>query len=401
MFWSTTVSRKRQFVILLMMMVMCFFCKISFAEELVKADYGNEANRVEYGYNKSPLNIRAEMSIDSEWIDQYPSGSTIEILEDCGEWYRVKDGFVKKDYVYSEIDIYQRGLVLQDSPIYAEAQITSEYLGNVEAGEELIFDKKLNGYVQLSAGGFLKETNVDFNFVPELTLEEAILTVEDMQSWNMINLEIRYLGMLVGKVTGDGVTNKSRLYFQGAIPIYDIIDGYAYFPSGRNIYKISIENFSEIQNVGSSYEIVAAYRTVFFSSNSNRKYNIRLVSSIIDGTVVGSGRTFSYNKTTGPRDESAGYKLAGVISNGDLVQDYGGGVCQVSSTIYAAIMHSSDLHVSARKPHGKEVTYLPLGMDATVSYAGVDLKFTNNFPFPIKINVSSENSTCLVVITRE
>ena len=152
--------------------------------------------------------------------------------------------------------------------------------------------------------------------------------------------------------------------------------------------------------MGSSEKLIACYRTVYFSSPNNRKYNIGLVSSIIDGTIVKSGKTFSYNKTTGPRGRKQGYKLANVISGGKVIQDYGGGVCQVSSTIYAAIMNDSNFGIVSRKPHGLEVSYLPIGMDATVSYGGTDFKFKNNYPFDVKINILASEGVCLVEIEK-
>ena len=79
---------------------------------------------------------------------------------------------------------------------------------------------------------------------------------------------------------------------------------------------------------------------------------------------------------------------------------YGGGVCQVSSTIYAAILHNKNFKVTARKPHGLPATYIPVDMDATVSYGSVDLKFVNKYPFKVRLNVKSEDGVCLVTITR-
>lgn len=353
-----------------------------------------------YGYNEAPLNVRAEMDIESDWISQYPRESKIAILEDLGDWYRVENGYVKSEYVFNSITIYQEGKILKDAPIYAWSEKSFERLGVVHKDSTELFVKKENGYLELHSGGYVKDDVVTFDFVKEPEIHPNVLTIEDMKVWNMINLPIQYLGTLVEKTAGNGVTNKSALYFRGDIPIYDIIDGYAYFPSGRNIYKISMDKFSKVQNVGEEYDILAAYRTVYYGSASGRKHNIGLVATYLDGTIINPGKTFSYNKTTGPRSKSMGYELAGTIVNGETVPDYGGGVCQVSSTIYAAILNRDNFKTTARKAHGTEVMYLPLEMDATVNYGSVDFKFINVNPFRVKLNVKAEDSICLVTITR-
>lgn len=356
---------------------------------------------IKYGYNEAPLNVREQMDVESKWISQYPRNSTIAILEDCGEWYRVDGGFVKSEYVFDSIDIYRHGKILANTFIYPNPKTSTEKFGTVSYDNEELFIRKVNGFLELSSGGFVKEEFVTFDYFLESQIKPNVLTLNDMKTYFMPVLPIQYLGTLFEKSSGDGVTNKSCLFFRGDIPIYDIIDGYAYFPSGQHIYKISIDKFSKIQNVGADYEILAAYRTVYYTSPWEREYNIGLVSEYLDGTIIPAGKTFSYNKTTGPRSESMGYKLANTIANGEIVLDYGGGVCQVSSTIYASILNHDNFKVTARKKHGGDgVSYLPEGMDATVSYGAVDFKFMNDNPFAVRLNVKSENNICLVTITR-
>lgn len=419
--WSTEAQKERahrkensQALRKVLALFLLLFISSSFGNREGEAEVIKNIGREQkFGYNQSPLNIREEMSIDARRLAQYPSQSTISIVGEAEEWYYVvfdqagKEtyGYVKKEYVFDSVEIYQRGKILEEALIYPEAKESEEIFGHVEKDSEEIFIKKENGYLELVSGGFIKETAVTFDFQQELEGVENTLSVSDMKAWNMQNLPIQYLGTLAERTVGSGVTEKGSLYFEGSIPIYDIIDGEAYFPTDRKIYKISVDRFLELQNVGASYKVLAAYRTVYHRSSKERKYNIQLVSSILDGTVIASGKTFRYNEITGPRDASAGYQIAPVIKNGETVSDYGGGVCQVSSTIYAAI-YASDcnrqncLRVTARKPHGLEVFYLPQDMDATVSYNSVDFRFVNENPFPIRLNVSSENGVCLVTITR-
>ncbi len=393
---------------------------------------------IRYGYCENRLNVRQQMSVDSKWISQYPAKSTIVLLEELDGWYRVENGYVKAEFVYDEVEIYKPLMFNMVSIIYTEADVKSGIYGVTNIGAETNAIRKRNGFVELQDGGWVSENSVTFldssplpfatntvnvesTYTSELFFEEQpvhdeyevfepetfvleeyvpFLSVEDFYVDNMINLPIKYIGTLAKRTSGQSVTRNGSLSFKGDIPIYDIIDGYAYFPSGRRIFKISADKFLNIQNVGANYEILDAYRTVYHSSASGRKANIELVSAYLDGTVIESGATFSYNKTTGPRSASRGYQLAPVIVNGEYVDDYGGGVCQVSSTIYAAVMSDEYITIKSRKQHGLEVTYLPYGMDATVSYGSIDLKFENNYPFDIVLNVISGNGACLVTITR-
>ncbi|MBO5143176.1 MAG: VanW family protein [Clostridia bacterium] len=359
-----------------------------------------EENIIKYGYNLNPLNVRAEMSIESKWMSQYPEKSTIEIYEDLGEWYRVENGYVMKEYVYDSVEINQKGRLLINSFIYEKANFYSKILGYAESESEINFISKTNGFLELDVGGYVVEKNVTFSFVYPDEVKENTLHVDQMTMHNMPDLPIQYVGTLEKRTGGQGVTTKSKLYFKDEIPIYDIIDGFAYFPSGKHIYKISIDKFSKIKNIGSNYEILAAYRTIFYSSSSARKHNIYLVSTYLDGVTIGAGKTFSYNSITGSRSASKGYLEAPVIMNGEYVPGYGGGVCQVSSTIYAAVKNQEMFNVTEREEHGLQVSYLPLNMDATVSYGSIDLKFINNYPFDVKLNVKSEEGVCLVTITR-
>ena len=227
-----------------------------------------------------------------------------------------------------------------------------------------------------------------------------VLTENDMKTWNMVNMPMRYIGNLTERTKGKGVTTKSSLYFKDSIPLYGVIDGYAYFPSGQNIYKIAVDKFENIEAIGPKCQTLAAYRTVYYSSGSGRKHNIELVSSVIDGTVIPEGQSFSYNRTTGPRTAKNGYQLATVIESGQYVEGYGGGVCQVSSTIYAAIMNDPNINVISRRKHGLDVSYIPYGMDATVSYGSIDLLFSNEYPFDIKLNIYAMDGVCMVTFTR-
>ncbi|HEY3247135.1 MAG TPA: VanW family protein [bacterium] len=108
----------------------------------------------------------------------------------------------------------------------------------------------------------------------------------------------------------------------------------------------------------------------------NRVHNVGLAAAYIRGTIVGPGEVFSYNKTVGPRTGSRGFREAPVLIDNELVPGDGGGVCQVSSTLFNVAL-LSDLQILARTNHMRPVAYLPIGRDATVTYGALDLQFKN------------------------
>ena len=136
-------------------------------------------------------------------------------------------------------------------------------------------------------------------------------------------------------------------------------------------------------------DLLAEFYTTYSTSNVNRSTNISLASSKIDGTVVMPGETFSYNATVGKRTPQAGFKPAAVYSGGEVTTDYGGGICQVSSTLYNSVL-LSNLEIVERYNHGFNPGYVPAGRDATVSWGGPDFKFKNNRNYPIRISCTGE-----------
>lgn len=124
-------------------------------------------------------------------------------------------------------------------------------------------------------------------------------------------------------------------------------------------------------------EPIATFSTTFAADDINRNHNIQLAAKAIDKTLVFSGDQFSFNKVVGKATAQRGYREAPVIVGGELVEGIGGGICQVSSTLYNTIL-LADLSIVERRNHGLAVSYLPPGRDATISYGWIDLKFLND-----------------------
>ncbi len=136
-------------------------------------------------------------------------------------------------------------------------------------------------------------------------------------------------------------------------------------------------------------DVLAEYGTRH-TRDSNRNENLRLACQAINGLVLMPGEQFQYNNALGERTADKGYKPAGTYVNGETVNTLGGGICQVSSTLYYCTL-VADLQIDKRYPHSYVSSYMPLGMDATVSWGGPDFWFTNNTRFPLRIEAWLEN----------
>lgn len=132
----------------------------------------------------------------------------------------------------------------------------------------------------------------------------------------------------------------------------------------------------DIQKMGIK-EVIAEYSTPMAGRNGNQSYNVNKSANTLSGVIVAPDETFSFNGRVGVTDAAHGYKSAAVFSEGKVIQSAGGGVCQVSSTLYSAALRA-DLGIVSRSNHSMPVNYLPLGQDAAVADYGPDLKFKNN-----------------------
>ncbi len=130
--------------------------------------------------------------------------------------------------------------------------------------------------------------------------------------------------------------------------------------------------------------LLGVQMTYYTGSTAERINNIRLAAGKLDGLILLPGDVFSYNETIGRRTEEAGFQIAKAYSDGVEVDELGGGICQVSSTLYSATLYARLKILSRTTPYFK-VGYIDYGMDATVSWGQPDFRFRNDFEFPIKI----------------
>ena len=170
----------------------------------------------------------------------------------------------------------------------------------------------------------------------------------------------------------------------------------------RISFAITEPELSTEQLTSMLYRDVLGSYTTYGGGSSGRIANIQLACGSCNDVILNPGDIFSYNDTVGERTIERGFQSAPVIANGQLVPGIGGGICQVSSTLYAACLNAG-LEIVERYPHSKPVAYIPSGMDATVSWGILDYKFKNNTEYPVKIQDSYANGAIFVQIlgTRE
>ena len=134
-------------------------------------------------------------------------------------------------------------------------------------------------------------------------------------------------------------------------------------------------------------DLLSSFSTKYSIRATARTTNLKLAASKINGTVLMPGETFSYNKVVGARTIAAGYKEAPIYVSGEVVDGLGGGICQITSTLYNAVVYAN-LDIVERTNHQFVPSYVTASRDATVVYGSLDFKFKNNRNYPIKINCS-------------
>lgn len=162
--------------------------------------------------------------------------------------------------------------------------------------------------------------------------------------------------------------------------------------------KITYPNVTTNQIGNEAFpDLLSQFSTSFTSSGYNRSNNIILSSAKLNGLVLMPGEEFFYNQAVGQRTRAAGFREAGAYSNGKVVQEVGGGICQVSSTLYNAVLYAN-LEIVERTNHYFNPGYVKAGLDATVSWGGPDFRFRNNRNYPIRIVTDTSGKKLKVYI---
>ena len=256
-------------------------------------------------------------------------------------------------------------------------------------GEKLIIDKGQKG-VEIQQEVLKKQISERIN---RLSDEEIIIKIPTKeQEPDVVNLQ---------KIRDEIYKAPQDAYYtQNPFNVYPHINGIDFAISleeAQNLLNNSDENTVTIplkisvpkvttNQIGTEAfpNLLATYSTTFSTKNTNRTTNIRLSSNKINGVVLMPGEQFSYNTVVGQRTAAAGYKSAAVYINGKVENGIGGGICQVSSTLYNTALRAN-LEIVKRSNHRFATGYVPLSTDATVSWGGPEFIFKNSRKHPIKI----------------
>lgn len=157
--------------------------------------------------------------------------------------------------------------------------------------------------------------------------------------------------------------------------------------------EIGVEDLGD----GIFVDTLSTYTSKYDESNVNRSTNVKIAASKLNNVILLPGETLSYNQTVGERTISNGFKEASIYTSKGVEYGLGGGICQVSSTLYNAVLEAN-LGIVERKNHRYAVTYVPNGRDATVAYGSIDFKFKNTRKYPIKLVASAKNGICSISV---
>lgn len=159
-------------------------------------------------------------------------------------------------------------------------------------------------------------------------------------------------------------------------------------------------NSEKSQNIPKTEEEIASFSTKIYTKDASRQKNISITCSALNDTLVENGNTFSFCGTVGPATSSKGYQKADIFdAKGNKKKGLGGGNCQISTTLYNAVLSVPTLTVTERHAHSNKVPYIQAGKDAAVAYGSYDLKFKNNSGNTIKIKaLPTENDITIKLL---
>lgn len=166
--------------------------------------------------------------------------------------------------------------------------------------------------------------------------------------------------------------------------------------NNANITNANIIPQISTENKPKTEELISSFSTKIYTKDSARQNNISITSSTLNETIVANGSTFSFCNTIGPATSAKGYQEADIFDkDGNKKKGLGGGNCQVSTTLYNAVLKVPSLVVTERHEHSNKVPYIETGKDAAVAYGSYDLKFRNETGYDVKIKTyaTSDNIT--------
>lgn len=354
----------------------------------------NETTYVRRGVvTASGLNLREKPTTSSKILATLPRGTTVIILEESGDWYTVEYNAVIGYLHTSYVEVVPSSGVVTASQLNVRAEPTVN---------------------SASVDKLVKGTRVEI-------LEEVKSTDVNNPVWFKITYFDGSFGYVAKQyikimITNDGSYRKIGITTASALNVRS--DSNVLSKTLGQIYKDSTVIIMEVRKTNDFYKVwyriecdgltgwvaskyvtvldwsdkpVATASTSSPSSGKNRNHNMKLACSTLSGTIILPGEKFSWVKTMGSCNESKGYKIATVFSNGEIAEGYGGGVCQVSTTFNMAI-RKLGISTNAHQ-HSLPVSYAKREDEASVSYPYVDFSFVNTTEKPILVEFVANKGT--------
>ena len=334
-----------------------------------------------HSYNTS---VSDDRILNSIYINGFDVGGLNK--DEARDAIRQNNSFKNLNVVYSGSDH-----VYSLAELGCEFDIDQAIDQALQVGRNEDFIKNISDYVGLK---FLDDSRT-FEVKPQIPQDIEDRIYEDIKSKierKPENASIS-IGSSIDVKKGEEGVKINRDEFRKAI--YDAIkpnvDVTVKVPIESVTPEITSEELSRIDG------IIGSYRTNFSPNVEGRNENIRLAAQYMNNYLLMPGEVFSYNKVTRLKTVSNGYKNATVIVNGEIEEGLGGGVCQVSSTLYNSVLYSG-LEIVQRRPHSIPSSYVNYGRDAVVSDNAIDFKFKNNYDFPVYLKTYVGSSSVTVTI---
>lgn len=359
----------------------------------LESDILLKADNFEYGIKLSQ--IETSYNIDKAIEDAFNSGRNSNIFVNNYEIIKTKivGKNINLEYTYNEelLDKKLDDIRLKIPNPVVEANYCIE-------DEKLIITKGTAG------------NSIDKEQVKQKIIDEILSSNTNIQlNIDLIKSEAKPINIdeIYNKVHTEA---KDAYYTKDPFQIYPHVNGVDFdLEAAREMLKEDKEEYEidlkiTIPKVTTSKigpeafpDLLSSFSTRYDASNYPRTTNLKLAMNKLNGVIVDAGETFSYNKTLGKRTAAAGYKEAGGYAAGGVVQTLAGGICQISSTLYDAVVYAN-LDIVERYNHMFLAGYVGAGKDATVVYGALDFKFKNTRKYPIMIKTSIGNGVAKIDI---
>ncbi|NLM85805.1 MAG: VanW family protein [Clostridiales bacterium] len=311
-------------------------------------------------------------------------------------------------YAEEEVALY-RGQVVREITLYAQMDEESAKLGYIPKMRQVDILGVEPAWLRVrhrDQVGYIKR---------HLMVDSSVKTVNPATTPPYSTVENEYLAWVVGEApvqTAPDVNAETLITIKdgGRLALIDIQDGWGRLIYHRQYAYINTNHFSEIQPInkleeaGSEAPIAAYtsfYRITTDPSNINRMINLQVACDRFTLYTLSQGDKLDFNQHIGPYSRKVGYLPANALVDGEVVQGYGGGTCQVSSTLYNVILQLPGINILHRRPHGPAAApYLPHGADAAVGNKTQNLIISNLYDFPVRIDGTAQDGALTIAIYR-